>query len=127
MLYLLYETGRPEDVYTLPVMKLLESGLLRGEEGSLVRRKVDDEGFGYWSFLSRDERKAREFGRHRGNMLWRQGCDELSESDDGTFAFVYFGRNNMKHDYSGLPGTAPWLTFQHLIQRGEGKNDKVPV
>ncbi|XP_037048447.1 uncharacterized protein LOC119082891 isoform X2 [Bradysia coprophila] len=115
MLNLLYETGRPEDVQSPSIRKLHEASVLRTDESSWIRRIVDDEGCGYWSCLGRDEKKAREFGRHRAWMLYRQGWDEFSENY-GNFVAVYLGKVEFRYDFAGLPGSAPWFAFQNLIE-----------
>lgn len=114
MLNLLYETGRPEDINFPGVMKVLEASIIFLEESSRLRKSVDDKGFGYWSCLSKDETKARNFGRNRARVLWRQGWDEMS-ANGVNFAAVFLGKVGFKHDFTGLPGTAPWFAFQHYL------------
>lgn len=115
MLHFLHETGRPEHIDSAGVKQILEAAVLFVEESSRERRRLDDEGYGYWSCLSKDEKKARNFGIDRAILLYRNGWDELSASVD-KFAAIYSVKVIFRHNFNGLPGTAPWLAFQQLLE-----------
>lgn len=114
MINLAYETGRPEDVDCTGFMKIMEASVVFHEESSRRRRTIDDKGFGYWSCVSKDECKARAWGRNRANILWRQGWDEMA-TNGMNISPVYMMKSPMKHGFNGLPGTEPWLAFQQII------------
>jgi hypothetical protein len=110
MCCLAYETGNPETADSTATKKISESSLIFVEECSRARRKIYDENFGYWSLLNEDERKARNWGRHRMSMFYRQGWDECNN-----WAELWVARSAWRYNSSGIPGSGTWLAFNYLI------------